>query len=138
MLCRACSSIAEPLDDRIHVGHGNEDLHLVAGHGLRHGKLVQVAGVVVVDGSPQEVPEVTNLTSVRGCRGLNPAEFGQCFGREVGEQSPFEPSPSGRFSAKWHGAVRRSHSSDSPIAFSRRLQVLSAQTCSDEALGDGS
>jgi hypothetical protein len=48
------------LDDGIHVGHGDEDLHLVARQGLRNGKLVQVAGVVVVDGSPQEVRSARN------------------------------------------------------------------------------
>ena len=54
-------------DDRVHVRDGDEDLHPLAGQGLGHGKLVQVAGVVVVDGSPKELPEIANL-AVAGCR----------------------------------------------------------------------
>ena len=83
------------LDDRIHVGHGHQYLDLVAGHRLGNGKLVQVTGVVVVDGSPQQAPEVADLAVAAGRRGPNPAQFAQCFGREVGEQSPLEHHPAG-------------------------------------------
>ena len=57
--------------------------------------LVEVTGVVIVNRSPQKVPEVTNLTIAHCCQGLNLAEFGQRFGREVGEQSSFDHHPPG-------------------------------------------
>ena len=39
-------------DQRFHVGHGNQDLHLVIGQRLGNGELIQVKRVIVVDGSP--------------------------------------------------------------------------------------
>ena len=48
------------LDERVHVGHGHTDLDGVSGQGLGDGELIQVAGVVVVDGSPQKVRQIAN------------------------------------------------------------------------------
>ncbi len=42
------------LDERVHVSHRHQDLDLIVNHGLGHGKLIQIAGVVVVNGSPKK------------------------------------------------------------------------------------
>jgi hypothetical protein len=47
--------------------------------------LIQVKGVIVVNGSPQKVPEVANpLIIGRGGCG-DPCKLGERLGREVGE-----------------------------------------------------
>ena len=73
------------LDERVQVSYGNQDLDLVVRHGLGHGKLIQIKGVIVVNGSSQKVPSVTNLLTIPGGRALNPGQFGEGFNRKVGE-----------------------------------------------------
>ena len=38
-------------DDRVSVGNGDQDLGGSVAHGLGNGKLVQIARIIVVDGS---------------------------------------------------------------------------------------
>ena len=126
------------LDDRIDVGHGNQDLDFVSGHRLGDGKLVQVARVVVVDGSPEQVSEVANLFPVDACRVLNQAEFAQCFGGKVGEQSPFGHRPAGDslqngtvlFAGRIHGfscGVFAPANKKSPLRWGRNLERADAR-----------
>ena len=95
VLCRVPVNRRTALHGRIDVGHGHEHLDLVARHRLGDGKLVKVAGIIVVDGSPEKPPQVADLAAVHRRRSLNPAKLRQCLGGEVGEQSPFEHHPSG-------------------------------------------
>jgi len=46
--------------------------------------LSQVKGIIVVNGSPQKVPEVANLLTVSYGRSRNPGEFGECFAEKSG------------------------------------------------------
>ena len=57
----------EALRDLVRAREAAKKDQLRARHRLGNGKLVQVTGVVIVNGSPQELPEVTDLTTVH-CR----------------------------------------------------------------------
>ena len=46
------------LDKSIHIGNGDEDFRGTPRKGFGHGKLVQVARIVVVDGAPEKAPEI--------------------------------------------------------------------------------
>ena len=85
------------LDDRIYVSHGNEYLHLVSKHRLGNGKLVQVPGVVIVNGAPEKVPEIMRrfLSSRRWP--VDSVEFGQRLERKIWNKSAFEHRPMGNF-----------------------------------------
>jgi len=75
------------LNKQVHISHGNKDLYLASGHCRGHRELVQVPGVVVVKGSPEEIFQVTNRFKVPRCRHLDLAKFGDCFCGKVREQS---------------------------------------------------
>ena len=45
----------------VHVRDGDENSHLPASERFGDGKLVEVAGVVVVNGSPQQVTQITDI-----------------------------------------------------------------------------
>jgi hypothetical protein len=63
--------------------------------------LIQVTGVIVINGSPQKGPKVTNpkgisdWLTVHGRRGLKPAEFGEGLCGKVREQASLEHCPLG-------------------------------------------
>jgi len=60
-LWRACSSMAPPFFyQRDHVRHGNQDFHPVLRQRLGDRELIQVARVIVVDGSPEQPAQITN------------------------------------------------------------------------------
>ena len=40
-------------DERVHIGDRHEQLDFVAGQGLGHGELIEVAGVIVIDRRPE-------------------------------------------------------------------------------------
>ncbi len=67
------------LNKSVHISHCNKYLYLVSRHCLRNGKLVQVAGIIVIDRRPQKAPKITKLLTVCRCRRLNPPEFSECF-----------------------------------------------------------
>ena len=76
---------------------------LPSGHGFRDGELIEVARVVVVDGGPQQVPEVadgvgpsTALRARSNRRGRPElVEFGQGGGRKIGEETAVQHRPAG-------------------------------------------
>jgi hypothetical protein len=47
------------LDDSVNVGNGDKDLGGPVGHAFGNGKLVQITRIIVVDGAPEKVPEIT-------------------------------------------------------------------------------
>ena len=76
------------LDQRIHVRHGDEDLCLSLRHRFGKGELVQVLRVVIVDGSPEQISQVTSLRGkAHICRGLNLGKLGDGLRGKFGEQS---------------------------------------------------
>ena len=46
------------LDEGCHVGDGHQNFHLLIRQGLRHRQLVQVQGIIVVNGCPKQVAQV--------------------------------------------------------------------------------
>jgi hypothetical protein len=94
-------------DDRVNVGNGDQDLGGPVGHGFGNGKLVQIARIIVVDGAPEKVPEITRrfpqlASPARGFRRVRRAP-----GAENLEPVLFRASPDGQFFAGSSGAVRR-------------------------------
>ena len=72
-------------NERIHIRHGNQNLDFVSRHCLSHGKLIQVKRVIVINGSPQKIPQVTDWLAVYGCRCLNLVQLGERLRRKVRE-----------------------------------------------------
>ena len=48
-------------DERVHVGDGDKHLRLAVGRGLGDRQLIEVARVVIVDGAPQQLPQVQDI-----------------------------------------------------------------------------
>jgi hypothetical protein len=46
--------------ERVHIGDGHSNRDGIGGQGVGDRELVQIAGVVVVDGRPQQTREITN------------------------------------------------------------------------------
>ena len=46
-------------DDNVYIGNGDKDLCGSCGHRFSYGELIQIARIFVVDGAPEEVPEIT-------------------------------------------------------------------------------
>jgi hypothetical protein len=70
----------------VHVGHGDQHLDPAVGRGFRHGELVQISGVVVVDRDPEEPAQVAYLGIAAGRGGELPG-FGHGRGGEVGQEA---------------------------------------------------
>jgi hypothetical protein len=84
-----------PLDDRVNVGNGDQDLGGPVGHGLGNGKLVQIARIIVVDGTPEQVPKITRrLLSLRRW-GVDSVKLGERLGRKIWNKSSFKHRPMG-------------------------------------------
>ena len=81
------------LDDGVDVRNGDQNLGSLPGHGFGNCKLVEVARIVIVDGAPGKVPEVAHRFLNRRGGSLDCVEFGECLGRELGFESPFEHRP---------------------------------------------
>jgi hypothetical protein len=86
---------------RVHVRDGHADPDGVSGEGVGDGQLIQIAGVIVVDGRPREVRQVANLRGVTarvtagsGGRRHRP-EFGRRRRWKGGEQASLEHRPLG-------------------------------------------
>ena len=77
------------LDQRIHVRNGHTNPDFVSGQGLGDRELIQVEGVIVINGGPWEVRQVTNPRGLSDrlplCAGghSNLVQFGKCCGRKV-------------------------------------------------------
>jgi hypothetical protein len=63
--------------------------------GSRHGELVQVAGVVVVDRSPEEVSQIGDRAVPADGRIRDPGEFFERPGREIRQHTAFEHRQAG-------------------------------------------
>ncbi len=96
-------------DDRIHVGDGHEDFDLVAGQGLGDRQLVEVLGVIVIDGGPEQVSQVARGVVGRGDlardRGFDASDFGQGVCGEVREQTSIAHGLAGKFLQKSTGLL---------------------------------
>ncbi len=86
------------LDDRVHVGDGDQDFYGTIGHDFDNRKLVEIARIIVVYGAPYKVPEITRRFLCSRCRSANSVELPACLEREVGKKSPFKHRPTGNSS----------------------------------------
>jgi hypothetical protein len=77
-----------PLYKAIDIGNGNKDLCGALRHCLGNRKLVQVAGVVVVNGTPQKISEVAGLPAGARCRLSDSIKLGKGLRRKIGNKSP--------------------------------------------------
>ena len=82
-------------DDRVNVGNGDQDLGGPGGHGFGNLKLVQIARIIVVDGAPEQVPEIARRF-LRSCRWPGDSgEFGERLGQKIRNQASFKHRPMG-------------------------------------------
>jgi hypothetical protein len=86
------------LDDSVNVGNGDQDLCGPVGHGFDNGKLVQIARIIVVDGAPEKVPEITRRSLSSHRRPVDSVEFGERLGRKIRNKSSFKHRPMGNSS----------------------------------------
>jgi hypothetical protein len=47
------------LDDSVDISNGDKDLYTARRHGFSNGKLIQIARIIVVDGTPEKAPEIS-------------------------------------------------------------------------------
>ena len=82
-------------DHRVHVGDRDEDRHRVPARRRGDRELVEVSGVVVVDGRPEEMAEVADggIAVDRGRR--QRADLGEDRRREVGLEPALAHRPPG-------------------------------------------
>ena len=66
-----------------------------SGHGFGDGQLVQVARIVVVDGAPEEVPEIARRLLGPRRRPVDGVELGERLGREIRDEPSLEHRPVG-------------------------------------------
>jgi hypothetical protein len=77
-------------DDRVNVGNGDQNLGGPVGHGFGNRKLVQIARIIVVNGAPEKVPEITRRSlNLRG-RPVDSIKLGERRGRKIWNQPFFE------------------------------------------------
>jgi hypothetical protein len=86
------------LDDRVHIGDGDKDFCAPSGHSLDDRKLVQIARIIVIYGTPYKVPEITRRFLCSRRRSANSVELPACLEREIGKKSPFKHRPTGNSS----------------------------------------
>jgi hypothetical protein len=85
-----------PLFDHcVNVGNGDKDLGGPVRQGFGNGKLVQIARVIVVDGAPEEVSEITRRFFRSHRRPVDSVELGERLGRKIRNKSPFKHRPVG-------------------------------------------
>jgi len=53
---------------RVHIGNGHEDPGAAVRQRLGHRQLIQIAGVIIVDGCPQQAAQVAHAAGRRGGR----------------------------------------------------------------------
>jgi hypothetical protein len=83
------------LDDRVNVGNGDQELGGPIGHGFSNGKLVQIARIIVVNGAPEKVPEITRRSLNLRRRPVDSIKLGERRGRKIWNQPFFEHHPMG-------------------------------------------
>ncbi len=83
------------LDDRVYIGNGDQNLCSPVRHGLSDGKLVQITRIIVVEGEPGKVPEITRrlLSSPRWP--VDFVELGERLERKIRNKSSFKHHPMG-------------------------------------------
>ena len=63
-------------DECIYVGDADHDLHVAVGEAFGNFDLIQVAGSVIIDGRPEQIPKVTDLACGTDLRGMS-FQFGK-------------------------------------------------------------
>ncbi len=79
-----------PADQCVYVRHRNVHFHALAGQGFRDGELIQVFGVVVVDGAPDQLPQIAARSVRDGGGGLDAIQLDARGGGNVGQQPAVE------------------------------------------------
>ena len=81
------------LDDRVNVGDGDQDLCCPVGQGFGNGKLIQITRIIVVNGAPEKVPEITRCPLISCRRPVDQVELGERLGRKVRNEPSFNHCP---------------------------------------------
>jgi hypothetical protein len=114
------------LDDRVNVGNGDKNLCGPVGHGFGNGKLVQITRIIIVDGAPEKVPEITGrFLSLRRWP-VDSVEFGERLGWKIWNKSSFQHRPMGN--SLQDGAVLSVVCSHHNVTFLEYLIVISCLT----------
>ena len=82
-------------DDRVNVGNSDQDLGGPVGQGLGNGKLIQIPRIIVVNGAPEEVPEIARRLLSPRRRPVDSVELGERQGRKIREESSCKHRPMG-------------------------------------------
>ena len=102
-------------DGGVHVGHGHQELHGARGEGLRHGELVEVPRVVVVDRHPGKAPQVADSRARRDGALGERRRLREGRGGEIGLQAALDHGPAGdRAQSVTSGGSVRAHRSRAP------------------------
>ena len=80
------------LHEGVHIGNRHENSDLSASKRFGNGELVQVTGLVVVNGCPQQIAQVAHLAGHFG-RPVDGGEFLLCRWREVRLQAAINHGP---------------------------------------------
>ena len=75
------------LDQQVHVGNGHQNLHRAARQHFAHAKLVQVARIVVVDGTPQQCRQVADAGAILQTSTRDAIQLAQRIGWKLGVQA---------------------------------------------------
>ena len=81
---------AARLDQGVDVGDGHENAGGTVWQRFGDRQLVEVQGIVVVNGTPHEVAQVAGLAIARQHWRHQPVDLGEHLGRKVRQQSPLE------------------------------------------------
>jgi hypothetical protein len=81
------------LNDRVDIGNRNKDLCGRIGHGFGDGKLIKIARIIVVDGAPGKVSEITRRWIGLRRRPVDCIKLGERLGREIGKKPSFDHRP---------------------------------------------
>ena len=74
-------------DQRVHVGDGNQDFHGPARQALCDGELIEVPGLIVIDGTPEKLREVASRGVRRGP--VDAAQLRERLGGEIRDETLF-------------------------------------------------
>jgi len=74
------------LDDSVNVGNGDKDLGGPSGNGFGNGKLVQITRIIVVDGAPEKVPEITSRFPSSRAGPWIPSSSASAWGGKIGDE----------------------------------------------------
>jgi hypothetical protein len=82
-------------NDRVNIGNSDKDLCGPVGHRFGNGKLIQITRIVVVDGTPEKVPEIACRFVSSRCWPVDSVELGERLRRKIWRESSFEHRPMG-------------------------------------------